>query len=186
MIHMYSHCHLFVAISGGLHTQNVDYERVLQYNITVSAADMGTPDPLTCSATITVNIIDVNDNPPTAPDIYVNVSENSLPGTFVGRVVGTDVDTGLGGAIRYTLIDGNIGNAFTINDMDGVMTVLNNVIDRETLDEYTLTIRLNDLGNPSLTSTSMVSLHMLTRRILSPYLCMLFKICLSMEFLHIY
>ena len=155
----YSHCYLFVAVSGGLHTQNVDYERTREYSITVSAADMGTPDPLTCSATITVNIIDVNDNPPTAPDNSTTVRENSPPGTFVGRVVGTDVDTGLGGAIRYTLIDGNIGNAFTINNLDGVVTVLNNVIDRETLDEYTLTIRLNDLGDPSLTSTSTVSLH---------------------------
>ena len=147
---------MFTAVSGGLHTQSVDYERTLQYSITISAADSGTPDPLTCSATITVNIIDVNDNPPTAPDIYVNVIENSPAQTFVGRVVGTDVDTGLGGSIRYTVIDGNIGNAFAINELDGVVTVMNNVIDRETLDEYTLTIQLRDLGNPSLSSTSMV------------------------------
>ena len=149
---------MFVAVSGGLHTQSVDYERTQQYTITISAADSGSPDPLTCSATITVNILDVNDNPPTALDIYVNVTENSLPQTFVGRVFGTDVDTGLGGSIRYTVIDGNIGNAFTINELDGVVTVLNNVIDRETLDEYTLTIQLRDLGDPSLSSTSMVCL----------------------------
>ena len=160
VIYMYSYCYLFAAISGGLHTQSVDYERVQLYSITVSAADSGTPDPLTCSATITINIMDVNDNPPTAPDIYRNVSENSPPGTFVGRLVSGDVDTGLGGQIRYTLIDGNIGNAFTINNLDGVVTVMNNVIDRETLDEYTLTIRLNDLGDPNLSSTSMVSLYM--------------------------
>ena len=149
---------MFVAVSGGLHTRSVDYERTQQYTITISAADSGSPDPLTCSATITVNILDVNDNPPTALDIYVNVTENSLPQAFVGRVVGNDVDTGLGGSIRYTMIDGNIGNAFTINELDGVVTVLNNVIDRETLDEYTLTIQLRDLGNPSLSSTSMVCL----------------------------
>lgn len=123
----------------------------------VTAADSGTP-ALTCSASLTVNIEDVNDNPPTAPDIDVNITENSEPRAFVGRVVGTDVDTGLGGSIRYRLIGGNIGNAFQINELDGVITVLNNVIDRETLDEYTLTILLYDLGEPSLNSTSMVSL----------------------------
>lgn len=145
------------AVSGGLHAQNVDYERFRQYSIGISAADSGTP-AMTCFGSITVNIIDVNDNPPTAPDIYVTVDENSAPGTFVGRVVGTDVDTGLGGSIRYTLIDGNIGSAFQINNLDGTVNVLNMVIDRETLDEYTLTIELNDLGDPMLTSTSMVSL----------------------------
>lgn len=149
----------FLAISGGLHAQNIDYERVRQYMITVSAADSGTP-ALTCSGSLIVNIEDVNDNPPTAPDISANVRENSMAETFVGRVVGTDVDTGLGGSIRYSLIEGNTGNAFQINNLDGVITVMNNVIDRETLDEYTLTVRLNDLGTPSLTSTSMVALHM--------------------------
>lgn len=112
---------------------------------------------MTCSATITVNIGDVNDNPPTAPDITTNVTENSPPTTFVTQVAGIDVDTGLGGTVRYSLIGGNIGNAFTISDVSGAVTVLSNVIDREVLDEYTLTIQLNDLGEPSLTSTSMVS-----------------------------
>ena len=128
---------------------------------------------MTCSATITINILDVNDNPPTAPDIYVNVSENSPPTTFIGRVVGTDVDTGLGGSIRYTLIGGNIGNAFTINNLDGVVTVLNNVIDRETLDEYTLTIQLNDLGSPSLTSNSTVNLYIC-------YMCYCHDVCFNL------
>ena len=145
------------AISGGLHARNIDYETYTEYNITVSAADSGTP-AMTGSASFTVNIIDVNDNSPTAPDVNTNVMENSPPGTFVARVVGTDVDTGLGGSIRYTLIDGNNGSAFRINNLDGVITVNLSVIDRETLDEYTLTIELNDLGNPILTSTSMVNL----------------------------
>lgn len=161
------------AISGGLHAQDVDYERfqengiiLAQYSITVSAADSGSP-AMTCSASFTVTIEDVNDNHPTAPNINVNVPENSnnppttsitpqIP-SFVTRVVGTDVDTGLGGSIRYRLIDGNIGNAFEINELDGVVSVVNAVIDREVLDEYTLTIELRDLGDPSLTSTSMVS-----------------------------
>ena len=82
--------------------------------------------------------------------------ENSDPGTFVGQVRGNDVDTEDRGEVRYTLIGGNIGDAFQINNVDGTVTVWNDVIDRETLDEYTLTIRLYDLGTPSLTSTSLV------------------------------
>ena len=109
---------------------------------------------MSCPGSLVINIEDVNDNPPTAPDVTATVVENSPPTTFVGRVVGSDVDTGLGGTISYTLIDGNIGNAFQINEMDGVVTVQNDVIDRETLDEYTLTIRLHDLGDPSLSLTS--------------------------------
>lgn len=144
------------AISGGLHTQNVDFERVTFYRITVSATDSGTPNTQTCTGDLTVNIRDVNDNPPIAPDISATVIENSDPGTFVGQVRGTDQDTEARGEIRYTLIGGNIGDAFQINDVDGTVTVWNNVIDRETLDEYTLTIRLHDLGTPSLTSTSLV------------------------------
>jgi len=146
----------FAAISGGLHTQNIDYETYTQYSITVSAADSGNP-AMTCSASFTVTIIDVNDNPPTAPDINTDVIENSPPGTFVTQVNGTDVDTGMGGFIRYSIIGGNIGSAFTIDNLNGIITVNLNVIDRETLDEYTLTIQLNDLGNPRLTSTSMVN-----------------------------
>ena len=61
----------------------------------VAATDGGTP-PLSSSSTVTVTVIDVNDNPPvfSFPNYSFTVAENGPASTIVGVVQVTDVDFG--------------------------------------------------------------------------------------------
>lgn len=145
----------------------------------VSATDSGTnPGPLTCYDDVTIQITNCNDNPPMADDIAFNVCENNsfvmapdgnamIVNPTAAVVVGTDMDNlfdNVAGLppdqVTYSIIDGNIGNTFAIDRMTGEISINNVEIDRELLDEYTLTIQLVDTGTQCidmmLTSTSTV------------------------------
>ena len=166
-------------MSGGIHTQNIDFETFRQYTLRVSATDSSTnPGPLTCFDDITIRITNCNDNPPMADDIIFNVCENNsfemapqgnavITNPTAAVVVGTDLDRFFDTVsnvapdqVRYSIIDGNIGNTFAIDPISGQISINNVEIDRELLDEYTLTIQLVDTGtqciNMTLTSTSTV------------------------------
>jgi len=54
---------------------------------------------------------------------------------------------GFNARIQYTIISGNTGNMFWIDANTGKVTT-NNIPDRETLDRYSLKIRVQDLGRP--------------------------------------
>lgn len=81
--------------SGLVSTQiSFDYEtspRELVYEVT--ATDLGDP-PLSSTATLRLFVEDLNDQLPRFDrfSYHFNVSENSPPGTFVGRVVAVDSD----------------------------------------------------------------------------------------------
>lgn len=47
-------------------TGTLDYEAVTMYNLTVEASDDGSP-MLMSSMIVTINVVDVNDNPPLFP-----------------------------------------------------------------------------------------------------------------------
>jgi protocadherin Fat 4 len=68
---------------------------VEHYILIVSASDAGDP-ALTATATVYVNVKDVNDNPPDIDkSIYeVNVAENVDIGTPILRIQVTDKDSG--------------------------------------------------------------------------------------------
>ena len=81
--------------TGCLSTCEVfDYEMVTSYSFTVRVCDGGTP--VQCSdMTITVNIIDLNDNPLVYTDdpFFVDFNENSLTGASVLFITYTDQDS---------------------------------------------------------------------------------------------
>jgi len=169
----------FSAVSGGIHAQSIDFEREQLYTLRVSATDSGTnPGPLTCYDDIIIQITNCNDNPPMADDIAFDVCENNshvmapdgnaaIVNPTAAVVVGTDMDNLFDNVrglppdqVRYSIIDGNINDTFAIDPMTGQISINNVEIDREILDEYTLTIQLVDTGTQCigmmLTSTSTV------------------------------
>ena len=181
-------------MSGGIHTRNIDFERFRQYTLRVSATDSSTnPGPLTCFDDIIIRITNCNDNPPMADDIAFNVCENNsfvmapqgnavITNPTAAMVVGTDLDRFFDTVsnvapdqVRYSIIDGNIGSTFAIDSMTGQISINNVEIDRELLDEYTLTIQLVDTGtqciNMMLTSTSTVR-HIHTHTIVTTQFCL--------------
>ncbi|XP_039353238.1 protocadherin-16 [Mauremys reevesii] len=120
----------------------LDREIWSQTRLVVTAMDRGNP-PLIGSATLTVVVMDVNDNSPTIPPPWeVRVPENTLLGTEITQVTGNDVDSGP--ALSYTLVpDGGAAGTFSILRYGGRIA-LTAPLDYEQCSHYVLTIRSSD------------------------------------------
>lgn len=83
---------------------DLDYETETSYTCVIVATDMAT-NPRTSSATVNVNITDVNDNSPVFDSLSyeVNISRDLSPGVNVINVMATDADSGLNKRIQYIL-----------------------------------------------------------------------------------
>ncbi|HPH95905.1 MAG TPA: cadherin domain-containing protein, partial [Anaerolineaceae bacterium] len=161
---------VFTMSTAGTITVNasnwLDYE-VYQhaYTLTVSVTDDAshTGGPAVATALITVNVLDQNDPPALAPATYT-IEENSLNGTIVGIVTGTDQD--VPATLTYSILSGNVDNAFQISSSNSTGQI--SVNDGTKLDYegpnpvYTLTVEVTDDGtkNPGvLSSTGVITIN---------------------------
>ncbi|XP_059046362.1 cadherin-related tumor suppressor [Achroia grisella] len=127
--------------------------------LTVTVSDNG-KIKLSDSVRVTIYITDVNDNAPifTRTPYKVEVSEGATVGASIMRVFSTDADEGLNGDIYYKLIGGDEGEIFSLDEATGQL-LINKPLDRETSDNYQLTILAHDSGQPirlSATTTILV------------------------------
>ncbi|XP_063784894.1 protocadherin gamma-B5-like isoform X16 [Pseudophryne corroboree] len=135
----------------------MDREKVSRYNITIVATDRGSP-PLSSRRTITLEILDVNDNPPLfIKSVYVAyVPENNLPGASIYSVQASDPDTGDNAKIIYSLFSNNTGDFsissyLSMNIETGVLYAQRS-FDYEQHKEFLLQVTARDNGSPSLSS----------------------------------
>ncbi len=100
---------------------------------------------LTASATITINLNDVNETVNQAPvisDQTFSIDENSANGTVVGNVQASDPD---GDILTYSISAGNSLGAFAINTLSGEITVADeSKLDFETNPTFNLAIEVTD------------------------------------------
>lgn len=109
----------------------LDYETKKSYQFQVVASDSGQPMRKGISS-VTVNIVDVNDNAPVFSGSYrARVPENASRGTNVVTVKASDRDSGPRGEVRYSIVSGNVALAFAINELSGLISVKSQ-LDRET------------------------------------------------------
>nr|XP_034314660.1 cadherin-87A isoform X2 [Crassostrea gigas] len=137
-------------------TSLIDYERgPRQYVMKVVALETQTETPQQSgTATVTVNILDVNDNLPqfTQPNFEESILETAPGGTSVTKIQATDPDSGILGTagIRYGLIGDGV-NLFRIDPTSGVVFVENcptpgagSCIDYEKKHRYDMTVTARD------------------------------------------
>ena len=89
--------------------KNLDYETSPEHKLIVEASDGGKPR-LTSTMKLTVNVHDVNDNPPvfSEPDGYnFNLNGGGDDGV-VGLVKATDADAGRNGRVSYFVRDSEV------------------------------------------------------------------------------
>ena len=107
--------------------------------------------------TVWVNLKDVNDNPPKfTQDRYVtSVWEENSRGTYVTQVKASDADEkgNDNSRVTYSIVSGNIDDAFEIAPANTGIIKTKIVLDREILDTYKLEIEAVDHGVSALTST---------------------------------
>ena len=89
-----------------------------------------------------ITVQDKNDSPPvfTSPRREVAVTEDLPPGSEVVRFTASDAD--LLGSVSFSLLHGD-AETFRLRPESGALMLLK-ALDRETRDEYTLTVRASD------------------------------------------
>uniref|UniRef100_A0A1I8HHU0 Cadherin domain-containing protein n=1 Tax=Macrostomum lignano TaxID=282301 RepID=A0A1I8HHU0_9PLAT len=131
----------------------LDYETVQSVTFQIVATETRTTQRFSSTATVQLQILDVNDNRPVfnQSGYAFTIPENSPINTFVGRVKATDADSGAFGTVSYAL-DGTDAFKFRINSTTGDIFV--NVdaeknltlLDRERFSTIFLTIEGRDGG----------------------------------------
>uniref|UniRef100_H2ZT82 Cadherin domain-containing protein n=1 Tax=Latimeria chalumnae TaxID=7897 RepID=H2ZT82_LATCH len=123
----------------------LDREQQGRYNLTILAADNGSPRR-TATQLLSILVIDVNDEAPRfEQDEYnIGILENQAAGTTVLRVHAVDTDVGLNAAVTY---GGVVEDGFAIHPETGIITSTR-PLDRESQDQYTITVFAKDGGVP--------------------------------------
>ncbi|XP_023477438.1 protocadherin-17 isoform X5 [Equus przewalskii] len=155
---------------------NLDYEENGMLEIDVQARDLG-PNPIPAHCKVTVKLIDRNDNAPSIGFVSVRqgaLSEAAPPGTVIALVRVTDRDSGKNGQLQCRVLGGGgtggggLGGSggsvpFKLEEnYDNFYTVVTDrPLDRETQDEYNVTIVARDGGSPPLNSTKSFAVKIL-------------------------
>ncbi|XP_056143587.1 cadherin-related family member 2 [Lampris incognitus] len=129
--------------------QKLDYEDKALMVVEVIAID-GEIDTFRSTATVTIKVIDTNDNSPTFPeDAYkVDVPEHSPAGKIIASITAKDPDTMDEGKITYRLLPDSILKYFDVEADTGKVYVRNStLIDREVNSLYTMTLQARDTNN---------------------------------------
>ncbi|XP_047493063.1 protein dachsous-like [Penaeus chinensis] len=133
--------------SGSLYLKEVlDRETRDRYVLTVVATDNGTPVS-TASTTVTINVLDANDNSPSfSKQVYeFTVEENLGSGAVVGSLSAEDRDLGNNASLRFSLQPSD--GSFQINPVTGEI-VTRVSLDRELKAVYEVTAEVHDEGRP--------------------------------------
>uniref|UniRef100_A0A672MBA3 Cadherin EGF LAG seven-pass G-type receptor 2-like n=1 Tax=Sinocyclocheilus grahami TaxID=75366 RepID=A0A672MBA3_SINGR len=129
----------WIVVASELDRESVDF-----YSFGVEARDHGTP-PMSSSASISMTILDVNDNNPefTQKAYYMRLNEDAAVGTSVVTVSAIDQD--INGVITYQISTGNTRNRFSITSQSGGgLITLALPLDYKLERQYVLTVTASD------------------------------------------
>ncbi|XP_075399899.1 protocadherin-18 isoform X2 [Tenrec ecaudatus] len=131
----------------------LDREKRSEYSLTVIAEDKGTPS-LSTVKHFTVQINDINDNPPHFQRSRYEfvISENNLPGAYITTVAATDPDQGENGHVTYTILESfvlgkPITSYVTIDPSNGAIYALQS-FDHEEVTQLSFVVEARDGGSP--------------------------------------
>lgn len=154
-------------------SKEADFVRGRVYNLTLSAADGGSP-PLQSAASILIKVRDVNEHPPKfqQSDYEATVPEDAPSGTSVVVLKATDEDEETKGSssfagLEYRIASGNERGWFEINKHSGLVVVAEappaatvaaaasrGVLDRESEEVVNLVVVVQDSGTQPKTSSA--------------------------------
>ncbi|XP_054024576.1 protocadherin gamma-A2-like [Dryobates pubescens] len=138
-------------------TKELDREEVSEYNVTVRAADGGSPS-LWSSTVLNLRVLDVNDNAPVFSEASYSarLPENNAAGALVLTVRARDADWGQNARVRYRLGEGRVRGAalssyVSVQAETGALYALRS-FDYEEVREVGLWVLAEDGGSPALSS----------------------------------
>ncbi|XP_071083747.1 protocadherin Fat 4-like [Haliotis cracherodii] len=123
----------------------IDREKTALQVLTVTARDQNGVGRIG-TATLTVNIVDENDNSPIVTGTYSKtVPEDTKVGTIIDTVTATDADSGHNGEMTFKITNGDPNSDFTLDITSGILQ-LRKVLNREVRPSYALEITVTDNG----------------------------------------
>ncbi|XP_072573597.1 protocadherin beta-15-like [Paramormyrops kingsleyae] len=136
----------------------LDFEKAKQYEMNVKAADHG---DFTDSCKVIIEITDVNDNAPviTLMSFSNPIPENSAPGTVIALLNIKDLDSGKNGEVTCS-INPNLPFRIASSSSNFYTLTTENVLDRERIPEYNITITAVDKGSPSYSTNKTLTLKL--------------------------
>ncbi|KAM6150693.1 protocadherin-7 isoform 2-T2 [Erethizon dorsatum] len=139
-------------------TMSFDREHQTTYTFRVKAVDGGDP-PRSATATVSLFVMDENDNAPTVT-LPKNVSYTLLPPssnvrTVVATVLATDSDDGINADLNYSIVGGNPFKLFEIDSTSGVVSLVGKLTHKH-YGLHRLVVQVNDSGQPSQSTTALV------------------------------
>ncbi|KAJ0055485.1 hypothetical protein NL108_003877 [Boleophthalmus pectinirostris] len=142
-------------------TLSFDREQKTTYTFRVKAVDGGDP-PRSATATVSLFVMDENDNAPTV-NFPINSSYTLLPPsstirTVVRTVQASDSDTGINADLSYSIIGGNPFKLFEIDGGTGVISLVGK-LEQKHYGLHRLVVQVNDSGQPSQSTTTLVHVY---------------------------
>ncbi|XP_036186717.1 protocadherin-7 isoform X1 [Myotis myotis] len=139
-------------------TVSFDREHQTTYTFRVKAVDGGDP-PRSATATVSLFVMDENDNAPTVT-LPRNLSYTLLPPssnvrTVVATVLATDSDDGINADLNYSIVGGNPFKLFEIDSTSGVVSLVGKLTQKH-YGLHRLVVQVNDSGQPSQSTTALV------------------------------
>ncbi|XP_049983899.1 protocadherin alpha-8 isoform X4 [Alexandromys fortis] len=135
----------------------LDRETTPDYKVVVTARDGGSPS-LWATASVSVEVADVNDNAPTfaQPEYTVFVKENNPPGAHIFTVSAMDADAQENALVSYSLVERRVGERslssfVSVHAESGKVFALQ-PLDHEELELLQFQVSAQDAGVPSLGS----------------------------------
>ncbi|XP_032332796.1 protocadherin alpha-9 isoform X5 [Camelus ferus] len=135
----------------------LDRESVANYELVVTARDGGSPS-LSATASVSVDVADVNDNAPTfaQPEYTVFVKENNPPGCHIFTVSARDADAQENALVSYSLVERRVGERalssyVSVHAESGKVYALQ-PLDHEELELLQFQVSARDAGVPPLGS----------------------------------
>ncbi|XP_066572857.1 protocadherin alpha-8 isoform X15 [Amia ocellicauda] len=151
----------------------LDRESASQYNVTITAADEGTP-PLSSTSVITVHVSDVNDNAPRfiKPVYEVYVKENNPVGAVIHTVSAFDPDLDDNARVTYSLLENSntgvpVSTAVNVNSVSGDIYSMQ-TFNYEEVKTFQFQVQATDAGVPPQSSNVTVSVFILDENDNSP------------------
>ncbi|XP_021471049.1 protocadherin-7 isoform X4 [Oncorhynchus mykiss] len=142
-------------------TMSFDREQKTSYTFRVKAVDGGDP-PRSATATVSLFVMDENDNPPTVTfpinSTYTLLPPSSNVRTVVRTVIATDTDTGINADLNYSIIGGNPFKLFDIDGGSGVISLVGK-LEQKHYGLHRLVVQVNDSGQPSQSTTTLVHVY---------------------------
>ncbi|XP_063811014.1 cadherin EGF LAG seven-pass G-type receptor 2-like isoform X2 [Pseudophryne corroboree] len=138
----------------------LDFETGKEHSLRVRAQDGGRPPLSNVTGLVSVQVLDVNDNAPAfvSGPFQAAVLENAPLGYSVLQVQALDADSGENSQLEYRLT-GEAG-PFTISNSTGWI-IVQLQLDREAVEFYSFGAEAQDRGQPSLSTSALVSIQVL-------------------------